>query len=169
MTRGKVFASSQTIYWPGDYSYVVDSLKGLSRDGKPAGDPVYRYNTGAILLASVVGLVHDRRGEVGTNRQEIAGETFESQKLGSTQSSLAAFVLLVGLLAYRDVEYLRPERENELIRMFERYAAGGLELLAELLATTGDGSAQNVLKAEIDRALAKLSALQIDAAAETEG
>lgn len=151
MAQQGLFSGSRSVYWPAEYLDLVNMLKGLDSTGQPSHNAMYRYNTGAVVLAAVVGLVHYREREVGPQRQEISTDTFESQKFGN--SSLSAFVLLIPLIGTQDVELLRPEREDELIRKFERYAAGGFEYLRGALSTCSDSTGQTIIRAEIARAL----------------
>jgi hypothetical protein len=153
MADQKHFSSSQTIHWPTEFAYIVNMLKGLDLNGQPSHDPLYRYNTGPVLLAATIGLAHNRERDVGSSRQEISTDTFESHRLGNSQSSLASLVLLIALIGTQDVELLRPDREAELIRKFERYAAGGFEYLRGALSTSDDVTGQTVIRNEIARAL----------------
>jgi hypothetical protein len=110
-----------------------------------------------VLLAATIGLAHNRERDVGPSRQEISTDTFESHRLGNSQSSLASLVLLIALIGTQDVELLRPDREAELIRKFERYAAGGFEYLRGALSTSDDVTGQAVIREEIRRALSAQS------------
>jgi hypothetical protein len=157
MADQKHFSSSQTIHWPTEFAYIVNMLKGLDLNGQPSHDPLYRYNTGPVLLAATIGLAHNRERDVGPSRQEISTDTFESHRLGNSQSSLASLVLLIALIGTQDVELLRPDREAELIRKFERYAAGGFEYLRGALSTSDDVTGQAVIREEIRRALSAQS------------
>ena len=157
MTQQKHFSASQTIYWPTEYAYIVNMLKGLDMNGQPSHDPLYRLNTGPVVLAATIGLAHQRERDVGPNRQEISTDTFESNRLGSSQSSLASLVLLIALIGTQDVELLRPDREAELIRKFERYAAGGFEYLRGALSTSDDVTGQAMIRKEIRRSLSAQS------------
>jgi hypothetical protein len=151
MAEQKHFSSSQTIHWPTEFSFIVNMLKGLDSNGQASHDPLYRYNTGPVVLAASIGLAHNRQREVGPNRQEISTDTFESHRLGNSQSSLASLVLLIALIGTQDLELLRPDRETELIRVFERYAAGGFEYLRGALSTSDDVAGLQVLRDEIAR------------------
>ena len=157
MADQKHFSSSQTIHWPTEFAYIVNMLKGLDLNGQPSHDPLYRYNTGPVLLAATIGLAHNRERDVGPSRQEISTDTFESHRLGNSQSSLASLVLLIALIGTQDVELLRPDREAELIRKFERYAAGGFEYLRGALSTSDDVTGQAVIREETRRALSAQS------------
>jgi len=150
MAQPSIFSASRTVYWPGEFADLVNMLKGQDANGTSSHPPMYRYNTGAIIFAAILGLTHQREREVGTQRQEISTDTFETQRFRNT--SLASFLLLVPLLGSGDIELLRPEREEELIRKFERYTAGGLEYLRGAMSRSPDMSGKAVIEAEIKRA-----------------
>lgn len=151
MAQQRLLGESRSIYWPTEYSDLVNMLKGLDACGQFSHHGLYRYNTGGVVLAAVLGLIHNRERDVGSQRQEISTDTFETQKYGN--SSLAAFVLLIPLIGSQDIELLRPEREEELIRKFERFAAGGFEYLRGAMSTSSDTTGQAIIKAEINSAL----------------
>lgn len=162
MAQQGLFSETRTIYWPSEYSDLVNMLKGLDPAGQASHQAMYRYNTGAVVLAAIVGLIHKREREVGSQRQEISTDTFESQKFGN--SSLSAFVLLVPLIGTQDIELLRPEREEELIRKFERYAAGGFEYLRGALSRSSDSTGQTIIQKEIADALLSYTAREVSKA-----
>ena len=151
MAQQGLFSEARAIYWPTEFSDLVNMLKGQDPAGEASHQAMYRYNTGAVVLAAVVGLIQKRERDVGSQRQEISTDTFESQKFGN--SSLSAFVLLIPLIGTQDIELLRPEREEELIRKFERYAAGGFEYLRGAMSACSDSSGQTIINTEIERAL----------------
>lgn len=152
MAQQSIFSASRSVYWPGEYADLVNMLKGQDANGSAAHAPMYRYNTGPIVLAAIIGLSHQREKDVGTQRQEISTDTFEAHRFGN--ANLASYLLLIPLIGTGDIELLRPEREDELIRKFERYAAGGLEYLRGAMSRSSDSSGQAVIKAEINRAMA---------------
>lgn len=156
------FSPTRTIYWPSAYADLVNTLKGLDLNGQPTHPPMYRYNTGVIVMAAVLGLVHCREEEVGPQRQEISTDTFEVHKF--TNSSLSAFLLLIPLIGTQDIELLRPEREDELIRKFERYAAGGLAYLREAMSTSSDTTGLSIIRSEIQQAMKRYERLLDEAA-----
>lgn len=146
-----LFTVSRVVYWPTEFSDLVNMLKGLDSGGQNTHPPMYRYNTGPVVLAAMLGLFHNRERDVGPQRQEISTDTFDSHRIGN--STLSTFILLVPLIGTQDLELLRPEREDELIRKFERYAAGGLEYLRGALSTSADSTGRAVIMTEIDRAI----------------
>jgi hypothetical protein len=151
MAQHGLFSESRVIHWPAEYGDIVNMLKGLDATGQPSHPALYRFNTGPVVLAAIVGLVYKRERDVGAQRQEISTDTFESQKFGN--SSLSAFILLIPLIGTHDLDLLRPEREEELIRIFERYAAGGFEYFRGALSTCSDSTGRTIIKKEIEHAL----------------
>lgn len=151
MAQQRLLSGTRSIYWPTEYGDLVNMLKGLDSAGQISHHALYRYNKAAVVLAAVLGLVHNREREVGPQRQEISTDTFETQKYGN--SCLSTFVLLIPLIGTQDIELLRPEREEELIRKFERFAAGGFEYLRGAMSTSSDSTGQTIIKAEINSAL----------------
>jgi dnd system-associated protein 4 len=88
------------------------------------GSALYQFNTGAIVFAAAVGLSHERQREIGSERKEITTSTF-------TGHGLDTYIFLIALLSKKSVDtnLLRAENEDAVLRIFERYAAGGLEIL----------------------------------------
>lgn len=151
MAQQGLFSESRVIHWPTEYFDIVNMLKGLDAAGQPSHPAMYRFNTGPVVLAAIAGLVYKRARDVGAQRQEISTDTFEAQKFGN--SSLSAFILLIPLIGTQDLDLLRPEREEELIRMFERYVAGGFEYLRGALSNCSDSTGRTIIKREIEHAL----------------
>ncbi|MDD5247544.1 MAG: hypothetical protein PHY45_01065 [Rhodocyclaceae bacterium] len=151
MGQQSIFSASRTVYWPSEYADLVNMFKGQDSNNNAVHAPMYRYNTGPIVFAAILGLTHQRERDVGPQRQEISTDTFEAHRFGS--ASLASFLLLIPLIGTGDIELLRPEREEDLLRRFERYAAGGLEYLRGAMSFSADSSGQRVICAEIQRAM----------------
>lgn len=151
MAQESLFSQSRTIYWPTEFVDLVNMLKGQDPNGSLSHAALYAYNTGPVILAAILGITHRREREVGAQRQEISTDVFERQRLGN--STLASFVLLIPLIGTGDLELLRPEREEELVRRFERYVAGGFEYLRGAMSRSSDSTGQAVLRAELQRAL----------------
>ena len=151
MADERLFSMSRTVYWSTEFMDIVNMLKGLDSNGQSSHFGLYRYNTGPVILAAMVGLFHGRERDVGPHRQEISTETFETQRFGNEKLSM--FIMLVALIGTDDVDLLRVEREEEMIRKFERYVAGGFEYLRGAMAHSGDSTGEAVIQAEIDRAI----------------
>lgn len=132
--RGQsLFSRERLVYWPEEFSEVVNLLNGRDLEGRAVGSALYSFNTGAIVLAAALGAREKRSREVGQKRKEISTSTFNSHRL-------EAYLFLVPLLGNpsNGTDFLRVENEEQVIREFERYAAGGLEILAgEMEASAG--------------------------------
>ena len=124
MRNQSQFTRERSIYWPSEFSDVVNTLTGKNMQGDLIGNPLYQFNTGAISFAASIGLKHRRKREVGSDRKEITTTTFASH-------NLEIYIFLIALLGMENanVDVLRAEQEDTIIREFERYAAGGLEFL----------------------------------------
>lgn len=139
MRKQSLFSKERMVYWPGEFSEVVDLLNGRDRNGKVVTNPLYTLNVGAIALAAALGVKDGRKREVGSDRKEISTNTFSGQGLES-------YLFLIPLLGNPNsgTELLRPENEDQLIKEFERYAAGGLEILAGEVESSA-GKAMDIL------------------------
>jgi len=132
--RGQsLFSRERIVYWPEEFSEIVSLLNGKDTEGRPVGNSLCSFNTGAIVLAASLGARERRMREVGPKRKEISTATFHTHRL-------EAYIFLIPLLANSklNTDFLRIENEEQAIRDFERFAAGGLEILAgELDASAG--------------------------------
>ena len=139
MRKQSLFSKERLVYWPEEFSEVVDLLNGRDREGRTVGSSLYTFNTGAIVLAASLGAREKRKREVGARRKEISTATFLGHEL-------EPYIFLVPLLGdpALGTDFLRPENEEQVIREFERYAAGGLELLAGEMDTSA-GKAADIL------------------------
>jgi hypothetical protein len=142
MRKHSLFSKERLVYWPEEFSEVVDLLNGRDQEGRSIGNPLYSFNTGAIVLAASLGARERRRRDVGARRKEISTTTFVSHNLES-------YLFLVPLLGdpSQGTDFLRPENEEQVIREFERYAAGGLELLAGEMDASAGKSADVLIQA----------------------
>jgi hypothetical protein len=119
------FSKERMIYWPDEFADVVDFLNGRDENGRVVANPLYSLNTGAIVLAASIGVKNNRRREVGQKRKEISTATFAG-------NDLEPYIFLIPLLGNPEAgtDLIRPDQEEQVVREFERWAAGGLELLA---------------------------------------
>jgi dnd system-associated protein 4 len=142
MRRTSRFSKERSVYWPSEYADIVNVLTGKLADGSPAsGGGLYQFNTGAVFLAAVVGLANNRQREVGNDRKEITTTTFNSHEL-------EIYIFLIALLAGKDFDssVLRTENEEAAIRIFEKFAAGGLEILRRVFDDSPTQSAEIVIQ-----------------------
>jgi hypothetical protein len=148
MARQSLLTKDRTVYWPSEFAPFVNLLKGLDENGRTTMPALYAFNTGAMVLAASIGVVHQRKREVGSKGQEISTHTFASQ-------GLEAYLLLLPLLRRTDasVDLLRPEHEEELLREFERYAAGGFEVLQGMFDASAGKSSEVILHDEMRKVM----------------
>ena len=128
MRRPSRFSVERSIYWPAEFSDIVNALTGKMADGTSVpGTALYELNAGAIVFAAAVGLTSERQREVGSDRKEITTSTFTANKLDT-------YLFLIALLSKKNVDasLLRVENEEAVLRIFEGYAAGGLEILRKI-------------------------------------
>lgn len=150
MARPSLFSKERVVYWPSEFLSVANLLKGQNEKGQLVAPPLYTFNTGIMVLAATLGVQHKRKREVGGQRQEISTATFASH-------GLDAYILLIPLLgnAGLSIDALRPDNEEELIREFERFAAGGFEVLRGLFDESAGKSGELILQQEMNRLLGK--------------
>lgn len=147
MRMESLFSKERLVYWPSEFADVMRQLTGTDEDGKPTGRPaMYKYNTGALTLAASIGVINQRTRDVGSERKEISTTIFANHKL-------EAYIFLVPMLGEKEpnVDQLRPENEELALRTFERYAAGGLEILRSELMENPTQSADYVVEQLIMR------------------
>jgi hypothetical protein len=125
MRKQSLFSKERNIYWSEEFADVVNQLTGRDSEGRLVSVSLYPFNTGAIALASAVGIKFNRKTEVASDRRkEISTNTFAAH-------GFEPYIFLVSLVASPSIslDVLRPENEEGLIREYERYVAGGLEIL----------------------------------------
>ena len=147
------FTSNKAVYWPAEFNPIVNLFKGLNELGEPipATAPMYQFNTYPVVLAALIGLVNNRQRDVGSQRSEIMTDTFENHKYRGVR--LAAFLFLIPLIGKQDIDLLRPENEDLVLRTFEKYCAGGFEYLRGALSESYDDNGEAVLQAEVRKAM----------------
>lgn len=125
MRKQSLFSKERLVYWSDEFADVVNLLTGKDAQGNATHPAVCSLNADAIALAAAVGMKHKRKREFGNGvRKEISTTTFATR-------GLEPYIFLVGLLGgtMPNVEILRPDNEELLIKDFEQYVTGGLEYL----------------------------------------
>jgi dnd system-associated protein 4 len=84
-----------------------------------------------LCFAAALGFQMNRRIELGETTAEVDGRVFDNL------DSAVDMIYLVGLAGTGDVAILQPDREEDLIEVFEEYANGGLQILDEWLRAQG--------------------------------
>lgn len=126
MRQAQLMSKERLIYWPGEFAEIMDLLTGKDKHGGRLPIAMYEFNTQAIVLAACIGVAEGRKRDIGSStKKEISTVTMAGH-------GLERFIFLIPQLAEPDkaVDILRTSNEELAIREFERYAAGGLEVLA---------------------------------------
>ncbi len=132
LNQKSLFSFDHTIYWPKKYDRVVAYLQNGTGD-TPNHQSLYKTNVEVIVLAACIGLNSQNSVDVPTERNGIDLFTFNSH-------SLSIYLYLIPLLAQDKVSidfFRNKEGEDRAISIFQRYAAGGLEILNERLVSRG--------------------------------
>ena len=126
LNQKTLFSYDHTIYWPEKYERIVEYLKNGVGQGENS-QSLYKLNVEVIVLAACVGLEAENAIDLPPQTKEIALSTFTSQ-------SLSVYLYLIPMLAEKDttIDFFRnKEGEAKAVSIFEKYAAGGLEILNE--------------------------------------
>lgn len=130
--RNSLFSKEQVVYWPGKYESVVHFLKKSAEDDKKSTS-LFKSNMEVLAFAACVGL-HENYSLEAENTQEISTDTFEREGLGA----LLFLIPMMADLQNFDLYNLRDgDGERVCVKIFERYAAGGLQILHESYNTVG--------------------------------
>lgn len=84
-----------------------------------------------LCFAAALGFQMQRRVPLGDDTAEVDGRVWEHL------DSAVDMVYLVGVAGARDIGILQPDREEDLVKIFEEYANGGLQILNEWLQAQG--------------------------------
>jgi hypothetical protein len=142
MRQQPILTRERSVYWPGAYAEIVDLLIGRDANGRQIAGAPFNLNVGVIVMAAALGLREGRKRDVPSdNRKEISTNTF-------LLNGLEVYLLLIPILANPEsaTNNLRPEHEEEMIREFERYTAGGLEVLEGEFERAGVSSLEAVMQ-----------------------
>ena len=133
LNHGSLFSYDHTIYWPSKYERVVKFLQNGDEE-KPNNKSLYRLNVEVIVLAACVGVKYGNFiDQLPPERKEIALSTFNDNQLG-------VYIYIIPLLsdAKGNIDLMRnKEGEDLAVTIFQKYAAGGLEILSDRLLQHG--------------------------------
>ena len=79
-----------------------------------------------MVFAAAVGYSKGRRAEFAKTDEEIPWDVF-------VNAGAEPFINMLAAVASADKDILAHDRDDDRIRIFEEYAAGGLEIIAERL------------------------------------
>ena len=100
-----------------------EELMNLLKD-KESG--VFSTLKSALIFAAALGFKHKKRLEFTDTSEPIAITLFSDHQD-------QPFMYMLALTELNDVSYLRNENFSEVMRVFEEYAAGGLQFLDDYL------------------------------------
>lgn len=137
LDQRSLFLFDHTIYWPSKYERVVEFMQN-GTTGKSNDNSLYKLNVEVIVLAACIGLREKNLIDFpsSSERKEIALSTFNQNKLG-------IYIYIIPLLSDKklNIELFRNEEgEDKAVSIFQKYAAGGLEILNDHLNTSGNDS-----------------------------
>jgi len=128
VNQKELFSGDHTVYWPERYEPVVEYLKnGTANDINP--NSLYKLNVHVIVLAACIGIISGERKSIldKDKRKEIPLSVFNNH-------DLTVFIHLIAMLSDSepDITILKNiEGENRAIKIFEEYAAAGLQILSD--------------------------------------
>lgn len=121
-----------------------DLLRELTREKEP-----FATMAAAMIFAAALGFARERRTAFSKTSEEIPWDVFVNAGAQPLIDMLAA-------VASEDKDILAADREEDRIRIFEEYACGGLEIIAERLVVAPRGAVDTLidlaLEAEVQHA-----------------
>ena len=131
-----LFSKEYSIYWPPQYADVVKYLLKRPEEKEEEKNGVFRTNMEVMVFAAAVGLHCDNRQPVESKTHEISTLTFER---GAKEEY--SYIFMIPLIAMGDTPDFKTLRdsvgEERCIRIFQEYAAGGLQILSEYWKKAG--------------------------------
>lgn len=111
----------RTIKRPDQFEAVV---RLLAETPHPVtGRSIFSTMRELLCFAAVLGFAQARRTPLAQVKNEIDGRIFEN-----SQQALD-LIYLIALADAKDASILQPDREDEMLRVFEEYAATGLGVI----------------------------------------
>ena len=115
-----------------------DALLNLLKD---KDDGVFATLKSALVFSASIGFKQKIKLEFSDSSEPIAFTLFDDYKD-------QPFIYSLALTEYDDVSYLREDKFLETIRLFEEYAAGGLQYLNDTLDKSNIKESIEVMLAE---------------------
>jgi dnd system-associated protein 4 len=91
------------------------------------GTPVFETIMDLLIFAASVGFAVGRRSPVPVSGKAVPVRIFEN-------NNKEGYIFMLALAETKDPSVLAVENDDETVRIFEEYAAGGLEEIASWLA-----------------------------------
>jgi dnd system-associated protein 4 len=109
---------------PDAFEPLVDRLTSAKLTDN--GQPVFQTIMDLLIFAASVGLMSRRRVLVPASGKAIPIRIFQNNEKDG-------YIYLVALAEKKDGSMLSPESDDEIVKTFEEYAAGGLEEIGSWL------------------------------------
>lgn len=125
---------------------ILRLAERADKDGPNEGRTLFPTMRELLCFAAALGFQTKRRIPIGNEVSEVDWRVWERSP------SALEMLYMIGLADRQDVGVLHPDREEQLITIFEEYASGGLETLSEwLLADAGDSYGDRAILAGMRR------------------
>jgi len=117
------------------YDDVVNLLVNGVRDEGNYSDnkKIFNYIKDLIIFSAMVGKKFERKEEVNKENIGITLNTFSGGGGKGSNVDQHNIIFMFGLLTYKDMKYMRDDKVDESIKIFEEYSNGGLGLIKEWL------------------------------------
>lgn len=115
------------------YEDVVKLLVNGSFEGNSSEKKIFVYIKDLIIFAAMVGRKHERKEKVESENIGITLNTFSGGGGKGSNVDQHNIIFMFGLLTFKDMNYLRDEKVDESIKIFEEYSNGGLSVIKEWL------------------------------------
>lgn len=92
-----------------------------------SGSPVFETIMDLLIFAAGIGLMKKRRSPVPSSGKAVPARIFEN-------NNKDGYIFMIALAEKKDPTALAMDHDDETVRIFEEYAAGGLEEIAEWLS-----------------------------------
>ncbi|MBL6791374.1 MAG: hypothetical protein ISQ46_04975 [Methylophilaceae bacterium] len=157
MADDRFFLEGKNFWWPSEYADIMQMLGGKNSKDEKTHPAMYKNNAYSVILAATIGLIHNRKADIGKNPLAIDTSIFDRNKLGNIP--LSYFFGLIFLLSdeknpEKNIEKFRDSDDNDdsneeyMIKIVQQFTAGGLEYLRGSINEKGDLTGSLVLNNE---------------------
>ncbi len=116
------------------YNHVVNLLVHGTSDSS-SSVKIFPYIKDLIIFAAMVGKKFNVKEEVDKDNTGITLSTFQGSSGGGRATTVDQhnIIFMFGLSVLRDMKYLKDENIDDVIRVFETYSNGGLNVIESWL------------------------------------
>ena len=117
------------------FTPLVESLTVVKIHG---GKPVFSTIRDLLIFAAMVGYEHGQKEDVESEKEEVPLRIFES-------TSDEKYLYLAAIVESKNPNLFKDKNEAKMLKIFERYAAGGLQTIQDWLEEEPATEAHTVL------------------------